>query len=186
MAVRPIRVVGDPVLRAKAAPVDAYGGELEALVRDLADTLVDAGGAGLAAPQIGVLLRVFVYVDLDPESPTYHEVKHLVNPDIVEASDDTVVDQEGCLSIPGLYYDLARPRRVVARGLDAHGEPLSIEGTERTARCLAHETDHLDGVLFLDRLDPDTRKRAMAEVRELILAGEDVVVKRSPHGGVVG
>ena len=186
MSIRKIRVFGDPVLRTKAAAVEDFDRSVRRLVGDLGETLIDASGAGLAAPQIGVSLRVFVFVDADEDSPSYGEVRHLVNPELHDISADTVVDEEGCLSIPGLYYELARPQRLVARGFDAHGEPLEIAGSERLARALAHETDHLDGVLFIDRLPPDERKRALREIREMQMAGEDVVIKRSPHGGVVG
>lgn len=183
MAVRNIRIFGDPVLRTKAAPVADFDKGLRRLVGDLSETLADAGGAGLAAPQIGVSLRVFAFVVIDQSMDGYGSMCHIVNPRLVEQSADEVVDVEGCLSIPGLEYELARSQRVVAEGFDMHGEPLRIEGTERLARCLAHETDHLDGVLFIDRLDSDTRKLAMREIRELVLAGEDVKVKRSPHSG---
>jgi peptide deformylase len=186
VTIRQIRTFGDPVLRTAAAPVDDFGTSLRRLVDDLTETLVDANGSGLAAPQIGVQLRVFVYVDTDPESASYGEIRHLVNPELHEISDAAVVDEEGCLSIPGLAYDLARPERLVARGVDAHGEPLEIAGTMRLARALAHETDHLDGVLFIDRLPPEVRKRALRDIREMQLAGETIVVKRSPHGGVLG
>ncbi len=187
MAVRPIRVFGDPVLREVAQEITDFDRGVERLVTDLCETLVDANGAGLAAPQIGVGLRAFAYVVLDPDDPDYRPVRHIVNPVLEEQGDELVDDLEGCLSIPGLAYSLPRPRRIVATGFDKHGEPLRIEGTERLARCLAHETDHLDGVLFIDRLDRETRKRAMAEIREMLLAGENApAVKRSPHGGMVG
>jgi peptide deformylase len=184
MAVRPIRFFGDPLLRSICRPVAEFDRELRRLVRDLVETLDDADGAGLAAPQIGVDLRVFVYADLDPDSPTQGAIKHLVNPNLVEASDETLSDLEGCLSLPGLEYELARPDRIVAEGWDMHGEPVRVIGSERVARCLAHETDHLDGVLFIDRLEPEQRRRALAELRERALAGEDVRVKRSPHTGL--
>lgn len=180
MTIRTIRTYGEPVLRQKATAVESFDVSLSRLVTDLTETLAEAGGAGLAANQIGVGLRVFAYA----REGALH---HLVNPELVEVStDDDIVDVEGCLSIPGLAYDLARPRRVVARGFDQHGEPVEIEGTERVARCFAHETDHLDGVLFIDRLPPDLRKRAMAELREQLLAGEDVRVGRSPHARFIG
>ena len=180
MTVRAIRTYGDPVLRQKAAEVTDFDKSLHRLVADLSDTLAEAGGAGLAANQIGVTQRVFAYVRAG-------EVLHLVNPVLeIAAGEEEIVDVEGCLSIPGLAYELARPRRIVARGFDQHGEPVEVEGTERLARALAHETDHLDGVLFIDRLPPDERKRAKAEIREMLLAGEDVRVGRSPHARFVG
>ncbi|HEX7165936.1 MAG TPA: peptide deformylase [Acidimicrobiales bacterium] len=179
MTVRTIRTYGDPVLRQRANAVDDFDASLRRLVTDLRDTLAAAGGAGLAAPQIGVGQRVFVYV-------REGEIRHLVNPVLRDASDDELLDSEGCLSIPGLTYDLARPRRIVAAGFDEHGEPVEIEGTERLARCFAHETDHLDGVLFIDRLPPDQRKRAKREIREMLLAGEDVRLGQSPHARFVG
>lgn len=169
------------MLRTRASEVTDYGRSLERLVSDLTDTLRDAEGAGLAAPQIGVGLRVFVYAMLDPDDPERWRYGHLVNPVLTEQSAEQVEDEEGCLSIPGLSYNLARPRRLVARGFDVHGEPVSVEGTERLARCLAHETDHLDGVLFIDRLDGPERKRALREVRELMEDGIEVTVKASPH-----
>jgi peptide deformylase len=152
-----------------------FDASLRRLVTDLSDTLIDAGGAGLAANQIGITQRVFTYI-------RNGEMHHLVNPVLEVAPDEEeLLDGEGCLSIPGLTYELARPRRIVARGFDQHGEPVEIEGTERIARAFAHETDHLDGVLFIDRLPPDERKRAKAEIREMLLAGEDIKVGRSPH-----
>ena len=181
MSVRDIRLFGDPVLRSPARPVEDFDAALRRLVSDLVDTLIDAGGAGLAAPQIGVSLRVFVFGIMDPADPDQGSVHHLVNPVLVEQEAETVEDYEGCLSLPGLEYQLPRPRRIVAAGFDQHGDPVRVEGTERLARCLAHETDHLDGVLFIDRLDADTRKAAMAEIRERILGGERPVVKPSPH-----
>lgn len=174
-------MVGDPVLRTRASEVTDFGGPLERLVADLAETMQDADGAGLAAPQIGVGLRVFVYARPDPEDPGHYDVGHLVNPTLAELDPEEIEEEEGCLSIPGLVYNLRRPRRLVARGLDAHGEPVEVVGSERLARCLAHETDHLDGVLFVDRLDPVTRKRALREIRELVEGGVPVTVKVSPH-----
>ena len=183
MAVRSIRLIGDPLLRTKCAPVPDFDKGLRRLVADLSETLADAGGAGLAAPQIGVNLRVFAYVVIDKDMEDYGSMGHIVNPVLIEQSPEEVTDIEGCLSIPGLEFELARSRRVVAEGSDMYGEPLRVEGTERLARCLAHETDHLDGVLFIDRLEPDERKRAIREIREMVLAGENVRVKRSPHDG---
>ncbi|WP_148614960.1 peptide deformylase [Nocardioides rubriscoriae] len=174
MAVQPIRLFGDPVLRKPALEVVDFDKELRTLVADLTDTMLQAPGAGLAAPQIGVGLRVFTwYVD--------GEVGHLVNPDL-SLSEEVQDGPEGCLSIPGLTYDCRRAQSVVARGWDMHGEPVVIEGSALLARAIQHETDHLDGVLFLDRLDTAARKAAMKEIRESEWFGlERPLVKVSPH-----
>ena len=174
MAVQPIRLFGDPVLRTAAVPVTDFDKELRRLVADLTDTMLGAPGAGLAAPQIGVGLRVFTwYVD--------GELGHLVNPSL-DLSEEEQHGPEGCLSLPDLTFDCTRALRVVATGFDVHGEPVSIEGRELLARAIQHETDHLDGVLFLDRLDRETRRAAMKAVREAPWFGEQPpVVKVSPH-----
>jgi peptide deformylase len=174
MPIQPIRLFGDPVLRRKAQPVTDFDKELRRLVEDLTETMLDAPGAGLAAPQIGVGLRVFTwYVD--------GEVGHLINPDLT-LSAETQDGDEGCLSIPGLAFDCRRALSVVARGFDMHGEPVLIEGSELLARAIQHETDHLDGVLFIDRLDDAARKAAMKEIRESEWFGlEKPTVKVSPH-----
>ncbi len=174
MAVQPIRLFGDPVLRSKAIEVVDFDKELRTLVADLTDTMLEAPGAGLAAPQIGVGLRVFTW-NVDGE------VGHLVNPDLtlsVEEQDGP----EGCLSLPDLTYDCRRALSVVARGWSMHGEPVVIEGSQLLARAIQHETDHLDGVLFIDRLDAAARKMAMREIRESQWFGmEPPTVKISPH-----
>lgn len=174
MAIQPIRLFGDPVLRRRADEVVDFDKELRRLVEDLTDTMRDAPGAGLAAPQIGVSLRVFTwYVD--------GEVGHLINPDLT-LSEDIQDGEEGCLSIPGLTFDCRRAMSVVARGFNMHGEPVTIEGSQMLARAIQHETDHLDGILFLDRLDADTRKQAMKAVREAEWFGaEQPTFKLSPH-----
>ncbi len=175
VTVQPIRLLGDPVLRTPAEPVTSFDRELRKLVKDLRETMLDAGGAGLAAPQIGVSARVFTYDVQDAEG-------HLVNPVILEASDEEDEGEEGCLSVPGLAYPLRRSHRVLATGFTVHGEPVTIEGSEVLARCFLHETDHLDGVIFVDRLDPETRKRAMKEIRESDWGQTGPpVVKTSPH-----
>ncbi len=174
MAVRPIRLFGDPVLRVPAAPVVDFDRSLRKLVKDLTDTMLEAPGAGLAAPQIGVGLRVFTY-DIDDD------LGHLVNPEIVLESDECQDGDEGCLSFPGLAYPTRRPLRVIARGFDVHGEPVEIDGSELMARCILHETDHLDGVLFIDRLDPEQRKLAMKDIRESEWSGGPLLIKESPH-----
>lgn len=174
MSIQPIRLFGDPVLRTPATPVVDFDKELRTLVGDLTETMIEAGGVGLAAPQIGVGLRVFVY-DIDDE------LGHLINPEIV-STDGEQDDDEGCLSFPGLYFPTKRAFSVVARGMNMHGDPVSIEGSELLARCVLHETDHLDGVLFIDRLDRETRKLAMKAIREAEWAdGQAPLVKVSPH-----
>jgi peptide deformylase len=175
VTVTPIRLFGDPVLRSPADPVVDFDKELRNLVTDLTDTLLDEGGAGLAAPQLGVALRVFVF-DVD------EVVGHLINP-VLDVPDDEEQDgQEGCLSIPGVYVDTKRRMNVVARGFNVSGDPVQIVGTGTMARCVQHETDHLDGVLFIDRLHPETRKQAMAEIRAAEWFGEPApIVKTSPH-----
>lgn len=178
MPVQPVRLFGDPILRTPADPVTVFDAELRTLVADLTDTMHDEGGAGLAAPQLGVGLRVFVY-DCDDVAG------HLVNPTVDLVGEQEQLGPEGCLSIPGLKWDCRRHLRVVARGWDTHGEPVTVEGSELLARCLQHETDHLDGVLFVDRLDVATRRLAMAEIRaaEWFGAGGAAapVVRISPH-----
>ena len=174
MSIRPIRLFGDPVLRTPADPVTTFDAELRKLVKDLTDTMMDAPGVGLAAPQIGVGLRVFTYFVDDV-------VGHLINPSL-QLSEATELDDEGCLSFPGLAYPTNRDFGVVAMGFDMHGEPVTLEGTGQLARCVQHETDHLDGVLFIDRLDSAQRKLAMKEIRASEWWGEPVpLVKVSPH-----
>ncbi len=175
MSVLPIRLFGDPVLRMKAQPVTVFDKELRTLVKDLTDTMTDAPGAGLAAPQLGVSLRVF----------TYHVdgvTGHLVNPDLT-LTEEEQDGPEGCLSLPGLRFDCRRAYGVVARGFTMYGDPVTIEGTQLLARAVQHETDHLDGVIFIDRLDPERRKEAMKAIREAQWAdGGTPQVKISPHG----
>nr|WP_277626291.1 peptide deformylase [Arsenicicoccus piscis] len=174
-----IRLFGDPVLRTPAEPVTVFDKELERLVADLTDTMIDAPGAGLAAPQLGVSLRVF----------TYHVdgvLGHLVNPSL-ELSDEQQEGDEGCLSFPGVKLPTPRALRVVATGQDMHGEPLTIEGSELLARCVQHETDHLDGILFIDRMDREQRKAAMALIRQADWSGlTRPMIKLSPHAGTFG
>jgi len=173
LAIQPIRLFGDPVLRTPAEPVTDFDTELRKLVQDLTETMLDAPGAGLAAPQIGVGLRVF----------TYHvegELGHLVNPDLT-LSEETQEGDEGCLSIPGLTWDCTRALSVVARGFTMYGDPVTIEGSQMLARAIQHETDHLDGILFVDRLDVDTRKLAMKAIRESEWFGAPPTIKVSPH-----
>ena len=144
MTVQPIRLFGDPVLRTPAAAVTEFDKELQQLVADLTETMRDAPGAGLAAPQIGVSLRVFTYHVDD-------QLGHLINPSL-DLSAEEETDDEGCLSFPGLAFPTKRAYGVVAKGFNMHGEPVTLEGSGHLARCVQHETDHLDGVLFFDRM----------------------------------
>jgi peptide deformylase len=174
VAVQPIRLFGDPVLRTPAEPVVDFDKELRTLVADLFDTMLDAPGRGLAAPQIGVGLRVFTYYVSDEEQG------HIVNPELTFPDEEEQVGQEGCLSIPGLAWDCRRYLSVVARGMTMHGEPITVAGSDMLARAIQHETDHLDGILFVDRLDAETRKRAMAEIRDAEWANPPQL-RVSPH-----
>jgi peptide deformylase len=173
VSIQPIRLFGDPVLRTPASPVVDFDAELRKLVKDLTDTMLEAPGAGLAAPQIGVGLRVFTW-NVDGE------VGHLVNPDLT-LSEETQHGEEGCLSLPDIVFDCTRALRVVARGFDMHGEPVTIEGSELLSRAIQHETDHLDGILFVERLDAEIRKLAMRAVRESEWFGAPPRIKVSPH-----
>jgi peptide deformylase len=171
MSIRPIRLFGDPVLSTAAEPVTDFDKQLRNLVKDLRQTLDDAQGAGLAAPQIGVGLRVFAYA-------VGEERGYLVNPELDFPDDEEQDGEEGCLSFPGIYFDVKRRLNTVARGFTDRGDPVQIVGTEVLARCLQHETDHLDGVLFIDRMDSAVRKRAMKAIREADWNGQ---VRVSPH-----
>jgi peptide deformylase len=179
MAIQNIRLFGDPVLVTPATAVKDFDKELRNLVRDLIETMKAAPGAGLAAPQIGVPLRVFVW---DVEN----EIGHLVNPNL-DLGPEIQEGPEGCLSFPELSFETPRALRAVAKGFNMHGDPITIEGTQLLARCLQHETDHLNGVLFIDRMTSDERKKAMKEIREsewfAIAAeqGNQPKVKISPH-----
>jgi peptide deformylase len=169
-----IRFFGDPVLATPSLEVVTFDKELRNLVKDLTDTMLDAGGAGLAAPQIGVSLRVFTW-NID------EEIGHLINPKLQLSSEEQEGD-EGCLSFPGLVYDCKRSMSVVAQGFNMHGEPVEIVGSELMARCIQHETDHLDGILFIDRLSKELRKEALREVRESEWFGvANPEIRISPH-----
>lgn len=174
MTAQPIRLFGDPVLRTAALPVTTFDKELRVLVKDLIETMKEAPGSGLSANQIGVALRVFTY-DVDGV------IGHLINPDL-DLSDEEQDGPEGCLSLPGLVFDTPRAMRTVAKGFNMWGEPIVLEGSGLLARCVQHETDHLDGVLFIDRLPDDRRKAAMKEIRKSEwFSAEPPMVKISPH-----
>ena len=177
MAPYSIRVVGDPVLRQRAAEVTTIDGRLAKLAEDMIATMYDAPGVGLAANQVGVQKRLFVY-DIG-EGPAV-----IVNPEIQESRGEWGYD-EGCLSIPGLSFELIRPKEVHLVGYDLDGNELSIEADEILARCFQHELDHLDGVLFIERLEDDDRKAAMKIIREQRLTAADLADAEigSPNGG---
>lgn len=156
--IRQIRLLGDPILRERCREVDSVGDEVRDLVEDLKATMYDADGIGLAAPQIGVPLRVFVY-DVREEE---HLAGVLINPRIVESS-GSVRESEGCLSIPDLTEVVERHERVVIEGLDADGQDVRLRAEGLLSRCLQHESDHLDGVLFFDRVSPLKRKMLLAK-----------------------
>ncbi|MEV4314500.1 peptide deformylase [Actinocrispum sp. NPDC049592] len=158
MAVRELRYLGDPVLSTPADPVTRFDRRLQSLVDDLMDTVLLPGRAGLAAPQIGVGLRVFSY-----NIGGLHG--YVVNPELVDLSDEIQEGPEGCLSVPDLWFPTKRAAEATVKGVDANNKPISVTGTKELARCLQHETDHLDGKLYLDRLEPEVRKDAMRQAR---------------------
>lgn len=160
MANREIRVVGDPVLRTPCEPVTEVDERVKGLVEDLLETVDAEGRAGLAANQIGVSLRAFAW-NIDDE------VGYVLNPVLVAVSEDEYQDgEEGCLSVPGLWYPTKRSWYARVEGMDLDRKPLVLEGTELMARALQHECDHLDGYLYLDRLERSVRKKAMRTMRE--------------------
>ncbi len=162
MAIREIRIVGDPVLRTPCDPITDIDARVRSLVEDLLETVDMDGRAGLAANQIGVNLRAFSW-NIDDE------VGYVLNPVIVATSEDEYQDDdEGCLSVPGLWFPTHRSWYARVEGTDLDGKQVVVEGTGLMARCLQHEVDHLDGMLYLDRLERAVRKKAMRAVRELV------------------
>ncbi|MEV7694542.1 peptide deformylase [Microbacterium sp. NPDC089189] len=159
MTVRAIRLFGDPVLKSPTATIDTIDDGVRALVRDLLDTVELPGRAGVAATQIGVGLRAFSY-NIDGD------IGYILNPVLVEVSGEPVPTGEGCLSVPGLWHDVMRYPHAKAVGIDLDGAEVVLEGDGLLAQALQHETDHLDGLLYLDRLDKPTRRIALREVRE--------------------
>jgi peptide deformylase len=151
------------VLKTRAAPVESFDESLVRLTQDMLATMRDNEGVGLAATQVGRLKRVFVAAIEDDEFV-------IVNPVLTDRSEQTETAAEGCLSIPGIHVDVERPTTVTISGQDVSGKPLQIEASDLLARVLQHEVDHLDGVLILDRTDRQSRKAAMREWREQLLA----------------
>ncbi len=160
MATHTIRLFGDPVLKQAAAPVAELDGSLDKLVSAMYETMYEARGVGLAATQVGVQQRFFVYDIADDTGPHV-----LVNPEIVEQTGEWTYE-EGCLSLPGIAFEITRPNVVTVQGVDLDGKEVVIKGDELLGRVFLHETDHLDGVLLLDRLERRQRKEAMKELRE--------------------
>jgi len=156
-----IRTFGDPVLKTPAAAVTEIDGKVARLVDNMFDTLsVSDTGIGLAAPQVGVQKQIFVWEVEDKR-------ELVINPQIVESSGEWVYE-EGCLSIPGLYVELVRPKEVLMRGLDLDGNEIEFEADELMGRLFQHELDHLNGVLMFDRMEPEQRKAALAEYRRIL------------------
>ena len=172
MAILSIRRFPDPVLREATAPVATVDDDVRKLIADMGETMRAAPGIGLAAPQVGVQRRVLVY-SLSEED----DIHAVVNAQIVERTGETI-DSEGCLSLPGIAYEVPRAQRVVVRGLDAQGEPIEIDAQELEARVLQHEIDHLDGVLIIDRIEPELRREAMRTLREQAFGGVGVEVRQ--------
>ena len=158
-----IRTFGDPVLKSRAAPVKDFDESLARLAGEMLETMREREGIGLAANQVGRLKRILVAATEDEEYV-------IVNPEVTESSPETSVEPEGCLSIPGISVDVDRPVAITLTGQDLSGEPLRMEISGLPARILQHEIDHLDGVLILDRTDRQSRKEAMRELRERLLA----------------
>ena len=163
MAPYEIRVIGDPVLKQRADDVTDIDGRLVRLVDDMIATMYAAPGVGLAAPQVGVQKRLFVW-DIDDGTGAHA----IVNPEIVE-SDGEWTYQEGCLSVPGLSWEITRPNHVHVVGRDLHGNEVSFDASEFEGRMFQHELDHIDGVLLVERLDEDQARQAKRQVRELML-----------------
>lgn len=167
MTILPIRTLGDPMLRAPCAPVEHFDRALRRLYDDMLETMYDAPGVGLAAPQVGLSLRLFVF-DAGPKED--RRPGAVANPVLADPQGEQT-DEEGCLSIPNLWHPTTRAMRIRVTGQDLHGGPISIEGEGLVARIFQHETDHVNGMLFIDRLGQEERRQAMAAIRERELAG---------------
>lgn len=168
-----IRTYGDPVLKSVAEKVENVDGKIVRLTQSMFQAMYRAPGLGLAAPQIGVQKQIFVY-DIDGEQMT------LINPRIVESSGEWVYD-EGCLSIPGLYVEMLRPKQVLLEAIDIDGNEVRVEADELLARLFQHELDHLNGVLMFDRMTPDQREEALVEYRKI---SEGVAIGETRHIGL--
>ena len=177
MPILPIRTIGDPVLRTRAEEVTAFDDALARLVADMHETMLDVGGVGLAAPQVGVSLRLFTWAAEGSEG-------HVVNPVLV-TGEEPQEGSEGCLSVPGLGFETPRRQWARVTGVDRSGAPVVVEGTGLLARLLQHETDHLDGRLYVDRLEGPAKKDAMRTIRAADYGGvvSDVAGRRAATVG---
>jgi peptide deformylase len=170
----PLRLFGDPVLKQRAREVEAIDGDLVTVVNGMYETMDLEDGIGLAAPQVGVRKRLFTFDLHEGEGPGV-----VINPEIVER-DGEVLSDEGCLSVPGYRFEIVRSERVTMRGLDLDGNEIVIEGDDLLARMIQHEIDHLDGVLLLDRVEPEVRREALRDMRNREL-GATASVPRTSH-----
>lgn len=164
MAKRPILILPDQRLRAVAEPIEKVDDEVKQLAADMLETMYDAPGIGLAAPQIGELRRIVV-MDVAKEGQTPDPLV-MINPEILKYSDETVVTEEGCLSIPEIYYEVERPAEVTVRYTDLEGKTVERDATDRLAICIQHELDHLDGVLYIDYLSRLKRDRVLKKFQK--------------------
>lgn len=169
--IMPIRILGDPVLREPAKPVTTFDRTLRTLRDDMLETMYDAPGVGLAGPQVGISLRVFTFDD-GQTGPSF-----MANP-VLSGDEGELLEEEGCLSIPGPYHETKRYARIMCSGQDVDGAPLELTGEGLLARIFQHETDHLDGMLFIDRLDEEGRRSVLAELRRIELGLDDPPSKR--------
>jgi peptide deformylase len=170
----PLRLFGDPVLKQRARDVGDIDGDVVTLVHGMYDTMDLEEGIGLAAPQVGMRKRLFTFDLHEGDGPAV-----VINPEIVER-DGEVLSEEGCLSVPGYRFEVVRSERVTMRGLDLDGEELVLEGDDLLARMIQHEIDHLDGVLLLDRVEPDVRREALRDMRTREL-GATAPIPRTGH-----
>jgi peptide deformylase len=170
----PIRTLGDPVLRQPSKPVAEFDRKLRRLCDDMIETMYAAPGVGLAGPQVGVSLRLFVFDDGET-GPLV-----MANPELSDA-DGEIAEEEGCLSIPGPYHATARAQKIRCRGRDARGRDLEMVGEGLLARIFQHETDHLDGLLYIDRLDDDGRRAVLAELRRIELGLQEPRARKRPQ-----
>ncbi len=164
MAKRPILVLPDPLLRAVADPIEKVDDSIRVLAADMLETMYDAPGIGLAAPQIGEMKRIVV-MDLAKEGEEPDPIV-MINPEILKFSDETVVTEEGCLSIPEIYYEVERPAEVRVRYTDLEGKTVERDAGDRLAICIQHELDHLDGVLYIDYLSRLKRDRVLKKFQK--------------------